>query len=89
MDNSRLEILSQNVIIIIGCTNGDIRLRDGTTSSEGRIEICYNYSAWGTVCDDLWSTDDANVACRQLGFLSTGKFVIILYIIKVHVTVIP
>ena len=55
------------------CTQGDIRLRDGATTLEGRVEICYNNS-WGTVCDDLWSQDDANVACRQLGFRDSGKF---------------
>ena len=55
------------------CTQGDIRLRDGATSLEGRVEICYNNS-WSTVCDDSWSSYDASVACRQLGFKGSGKF---------------
>ena len=53
------------------CGNGEIRLVGGTTELEGRVEICYN-SAWGTVCDDLWGTQDANVACGQLGYSNTG-----------------
>ena len=40
----------------------------------GRLEICNN-NVWGTVCDDLWGTVDAQVACRQLGFATTGKYV--------------
>ncbi len=52
------------------CTQGDIRLQGGT-GNQGRVEICNN-NVWGTVCDDLWGAPDAQVACRQLGFLTTG-----------------
>ena len=61
------------VCVCVGCTHGDIRLAGGNSSLEGHVEVCYD-EVWGTVCSQGWGNIDAAVVCRQLGFLSTGRY---------------
>lgn len=54
------------------CCDGDIRLASGEADNNGRIEVCFN-GQWGTICDTAWTTEDAQVACYQLGYERTRK----------------
>ena len=56
------------------CSDGAIRLENGTTVLEGRVEICIN-NAWGSVCDSTFSEDEANVICNQIGYPYNGEHI--------------
>lgn len=53
------------------CTDWDVRLENGSSVREGRLEVCLN-NAWGTVCENGFSDTDASVVCGQLGFDREG-----------------
>ena len=62
--------------LILGCLEGEVRLVEGTTRLEGRVELCRN-NAWGTVCHTSWDKPDARVVCRQLGLSVAGIMAIV------------
>ena len=50
-----------------------LRLVDGPDSSSGRVEI-FREGQWGTICDDVFQKEEADVVCRQQGFFGAERF---------------
>ena len=54
-------------------SEGDLRLVGSNFSAEGRVEI-YHIKEWGTICDDYWGVEEANVVCHQLGYAEGAQY---------------
>ncbi|XP_030635153.1 scavenger receptor cysteine-rich type 1 protein M130-like [Chanos chanos] len=52
-------------VICSGETLMSLRLVGSGSDCAGRLEI-FHKDSWGTVCDDSWDIEDAQVVCRQL-----------------------
>ena len=53
---------------------GEVRIVGGTTYQRGRVEVYYG-TAWGTLCGLTFSTEEAQVTCRELGVsVVTGMY---------------
>ncbi|XP_064397189.1 deleted in malignant brain tumors 1 protein-like isoform X2 [Halichondria panicea] len=57
------------------CTDGEIRLVDGSTDREGRVEVCAN-RRWRTVCTG--SQELAGAFCSQMGYIFEASAVALL-----------
>uniref|UniRef100_A0A1X7VFB3 SRCR domain-containing protein n=1 Tax=Amphimedon queenslandica TaxID=400682 RepID=A0A1X7VFB3_AMPQE len=49
------------------CEDGEIRLVGSESNYEGTVEVCHDH-IWGLISDSSWSTQNAEVVCRQLGY---------------------
>ena len=59
------------VIVLDIIQNGHLRLTNGLTQYEGRVEMFLN-SRWRAICSDGWDESDARVVCKQLHYLATS-----------------
>ena len=63
-------LLCINHTASVSCKNGTIRLVNGSTSNEGRVEQCFN-GDWVPYCGI--SSITASLICKQLGYNYTCK----------------
>ena len=60
----------------VTCTEGEVRLLGGPDEFSGILTVCVN-GALTLVCEEYFEYREANVICRQAGFIDRGMFLII------------
>lgn len=61
-----------------------MRLVEGETDWEGRLEMCLS-QRWGTVSSEGWTVADAQVVCTDLGYeLNTSKSMCAISIVELE-----
>ena len=67
------------------CSMGTVRLVNGSNSSQGRVEMCYN-NTWGTICGDTWTINEAVVVCNGLGYYGSLYWFMRSIILSTHIS---
>ena len=73
--NYLLTVVNPPVDLTANCTLGDVRLVNGTSVLEGRVEVCFG-NLWGTICHNSWDNRDAGVICKRLFNSSFGELIV-------------
>ena len=62
------------IVFVVECNaTGAVRLVDGASQLDGRVEMCYK-GLWHTIPRSYsWSRSNARLVCRQLGQSSLSK----------------
>lgn len=59
---------------------------DSLATTEGIVEVCHQ-ETWGMVSDEGWSTEEAQVACAQLGYTTSIEPVLCTLMISLYIGV--
>ena len=60
-------------MLLIGCSEGGLRLVGGNKDSSGVVQFCHN-NEWGYICGDQWANPAASVVCRHVGYLPESEY---------------
>ena len=59
--------------LIPGCTDGYVRLTEGSSRREGTVKVCSD-RMWGLVSGLGCGEENARVVCKQLHIQAEGEF---------------